>query len=197
METRAEQKEKRRKEILAAALDQFIRRGYGATKITDIATAAGMSVGLLFHYFESKEALYIELIQLGVTVPAAMISHLAGLEPLAFFERCAQQTLAFAATSDFSAKMFVLMGNAYFSEGIPEAAQEIAITANFYQESVPLVIAGQENGTIRQGNPLALSTAFWTAIQGSVEAYALNPLLPLPEAAWIVDIIRAKQEESK
>lgn len=43
MSSRAEQKEKRRQEILEAALDQFIRRGYAATKIKDITEAAGMS----------------------------------------------------------------------------------------------------------------------------------------------------------
>lgn len=55
MSTRDEQKEKRRKEILTAGLDLFIRKGYSATKIKDIAEHVGMSVGLLFHYFESKE----------------------------------------------------------------------------------------------------------------------------------------------
>ena len=49
METRKEQKEKRRQEILLAGLDLFVTKGYAATKITDIAKQAGMSTGLLFH----------------------------------------------------------------------------------------------------------------------------------------------------
>lgn len=36
-------------------LDLFIRKGYAATKISDIAEHVGMSVGLLFYYFESKD----------------------------------------------------------------------------------------------------------------------------------------------
>jgi len=192
MKTRAEQKEKRRNEILAAALDQFIRRGYAAAKIKDIAELVGMSAGLLFHYFDSKEALYIELIKLGAAAPQGMIDGFSKAEPLVFFEMCAQRTLQFAGQSDFAAKMFVLMGNACYSEGIPEEARKIAITANFYRDLVPMVEAGQKNGTIREGDPLALCMAFWTAIQGSIEAYARNPGLPLPEAEWIVDIIRAK-----
>ena len=55
---RQEQKEARRQEILYVALDLFVKKGYAATKITDIAEKASMSVGLLFHYFESKEKLY-------------------------------------------------------------------------------------------------------------------------------------------
>lgn len=195
--SRVEQKKKRRTEILEAALDQFIHKGYAATKIKDIAEKAKMSVGLLFHYFDSKEDLYIELIKLGVMGPQGMLQSIGMVEPLTFFEMCAVQTLKFASESMFTAKMFVLMGNAYYSEGIPEEARAIAITTNFYRDLVPIMEKGQMDGSIRPGNPLALCTTFWTALQGAIEAYALNPELPLPEAEWIVDIIRAKKEKDR
>lgn len=66
METRKEQKERRRQEILFAALELFVSKGYVATKVTDIAQRANMSTGLMFHYFESKEKLYEELIRMGL-----------------------------------------------------------------------------------------------------------------------------------
>lgn len=188
--SRAEQKEHRREAILAAGLDQFIRRGYAATKIKDIAEAADMSVGLLFHYFDSKEALFTELIRLGVSAPQEMTQHFQETEPLAFFELCAAHTLHFAAQSPFTAKMFVLMSNAFCNEGIPAAARELAASSHIYQDSAALIQAGQQNGTIRQGNPIALSIAFWTALQGAIQAYALCPSLPLPEADWLVAILK-------
>lgn len=197
MTTRLEQKEQRRGQILEAALDQFIRRGYAGAKIKDIADASQMSAGLLFHYFESKEALYTELIRLGVSGPEWMIGGIGQAEPLAFFERCADTVLRLAAQSLFTAKMFVLMGSAYYTEDIPEQARALAITTNFYRQMVPLVQAGQQSGTIRKGDPLALCMCFWTALQGCIGAYALDPTLPLPEAAWIVDIIRAQKGEGE
>lgn len=196
MPTRKEQREKRYEQILAAALDLFIRRGYAATKITDIAQAAGMSTGLLFNYFPSKAHLFTELIRLGVDAPEDMLNSLAGNSPMSFFEKCAEQTLFFAAQSEFAAKMFVLMGQAYYSEGIPEEARAMAITANFYVQMVPLIEAGQQRGEIRAGDPLALGTAFWTALQGAIEAHALTPALPLPQSEWIIDILRAKELSS-
>ena len=66
METRKEQKERRKQEIMQAALELFVSKGYAATKITDIAKRANISTGLIFHYFESKENLYEELIQMGL-----------------------------------------------------------------------------------------------------------------------------------
>ena len=56
---RVEQKEKRRQEILNAGLDLFIQKGYSATRTAEIAKAVDMSEGLLFHYFETKEKLYL------------------------------------------------------------------------------------------------------------------------------------------
>lgn len=193
--SRAEQKEQRRNMILVAGLDQFIRRGYAATKIKDIAAAADMSVGLLFHYYESKEALFTELIRLGVLAPQEMLQGFGHPEPLAFFELCARQTLRYAAESPFTAKMFVLMSNACYSEGIPEKAREIATGSQVYQDMIPLIEAGQQNGTIRPGNPLSLSIAFWCAIQGTIQTYALNPEFPLPEPECFVDILRARRKE--
>lgn len=177
---------------MEAALDQFIRRGYAATKIKHIADAAHMSVGLLFHYFESKEALYTELIRLGVMGPAQMLGQFIQAEPLEFFCQCAQMILALAEQSSFTAKMFVLMSNAYYCEGIPDEARAIAMTTNFYRDLVPVVQAGQQQGTLRQGDPLALCVCFWTALQGCIEKYALDPSLPLPRAEWLVDMISAR-----
>ena len=54
MVSRQEQRERRREEILRAALRLFVRKGYAGTKVGDIAEAVGMSTGLMFHYFESK-----------------------------------------------------------------------------------------------------------------------------------------------
>ncbi len=192
MTTRREQREKRYWQILEVGLDQFIRKGYAAATIKDIANAADMSTGLLFNYFDSKAHLFTELIRLGVSAPEQMVSGLAGLSPIVFFEQCATRTLKFASESDFTAKMFVLMGRLYYSEDIPEEALAMALGINFYARFAPLIEIGQRDGSIRAGDPLALCTAFWRAIQGAIEAHAITPSLPLPEPEWIMDIIRSK-----
>lgn len=197
MQTRKEQKEQRYKDILTVALDLFIRKGYSATKVKDIADAVDMSVGLLFHYFESKERLYIELIKLGVAGPKQMLSEIEEVDPLVFFETCASQTLSYAKESMFTAKMFILMSDAFYNEGIPEEAKEIASSINFYIETAPIILRGQQEGTIRKGDPLSLSTTFWSTLQGVIQIYALNNELQLPKPEWIVDIVRAKGESSK
>jgi AcrR family transcriptional regulator len=47
----------RRAEILDAAFKMFIERGYDNTSLNDIIAGAGLSKGLFYHYFASKEVL--------------------------------------------------------------------------------------------------------------------------------------------
>ncbi|BBI35232.1 TetR/AcrR family transcriptional regulator [Cohnella abietis] len=51
-------REDKKKHILKSALPLFVANGPQATTISEIAKAAGMSKGLIYNYFESKEELY-------------------------------------------------------------------------------------------------------------------------------------------
>src|SRR5689334_22182962 len=46
------------REITQAALELFVTRGFAATKLGDVARAAGVSKGLPYVYFKSKEELF-------------------------------------------------------------------------------------------------------------------------------------------
>ena len=63
--TRQEQKEERKKLIMMTGMRLFVEKGFHETKVSDIAAAVPMSVGLMFHYFESKEELLLELVKMG------------------------------------------------------------------------------------------------------------------------------------
>lgn len=49
--------------IFSAAMHIFASRGYQNAKTDDIVTQAGVSKGLLFHYFGSKANLYVETVK--------------------------------------------------------------------------------------------------------------------------------------
>jgi len=53
--------EGRRQELLDAAARYFCAHGYDAASMRDIANAAGILVGSIYHHFASKEALFIEV----------------------------------------------------------------------------------------------------------------------------------------
>lgn len=51
-------KDARPGELLAAALDLFVAKGFAATRVEEVAQRAGVSKGTLFLYFPSKEELF-------------------------------------------------------------------------------------------------------------------------------------------
>jgi AcrR family transcriptional regulator len=65
-----------------------------------------MSTGLLFHYFASKEELYLELVSLGIEGPMNSVQP-GRMAPLEFFEVTAEQILNYIRLNPFVAKMFV------------------------------------------------------------------------------------------
>ena len=189
--TRVEQREKRRKEIMFSSLDIFIHKGYTAARVEDIARAAGMSMGLLFHYFESKEKLYEELVLLGRTGPEALLAGIKG-DPLEFFRKAAREIIQHCKTRPFVAKMFVLMTQAQCNDAAPESVKILLAEIDTIALSAKKIRQGQRAGLIKNGNPSALATAFWGAMQGIAELIALAPGASIPDSEWIVDILRRR-----
>ena len=56
-------KDKRPAEIIGAALELFVERGYATTRLEDIAKAAGVSKASLYRYFDNKEALFKAMVK--------------------------------------------------------------------------------------------------------------------------------------
>lgn len=59
-------RKKRKTHIMDVALDLFASEGYGHVSIAMLAKKAGISKGLMYNYFESKEALLKALINTGL-----------------------------------------------------------------------------------------------------------------------------------
>ena len=55
---RERRKEARPGELIEAALELFVEKGFAATRVDEVAARAGVSKGTLFLYFSSKEELF-------------------------------------------------------------------------------------------------------------------------------------------
>ena len=66
---RTRRPEDRSREIARAALELFVTRGFAATKLEDVAKAAGVSKGLPYVYFKSKEELFKAVIAEAIGEP--------------------------------------------------------------------------------------------------------------------------------
>jgi AcrR family transcriptional regulator len=192
MNKREQQRIDRRNQIILCSLDMIVSRGYEATKIRDIAKKLGISLGLFFNYFSSKAEVYEELVRIGIEGPGNVLKlDFQTGSPIKIFQNITESIFDSLKTSSITAKMFLLMAQAVNSEVAPESVKEMLKSFDAINPVLPIIERGQKLGEIKIGNPVALAVAYWGAIQGIAESFALHPELPLPESSWVTDIIRA------
>jgi len=75
---RVRRPEDRAPEIARAALELFVTKGFAATKLEDVAKAAGVSKGLPYLYFKSKEELFKAVIVEAIAGPISRAKELVG-----------------------------------------------------------------------------------------------------------------------
>jgi len=64
--SRAARAAERRQAIIDAALDEFIARGFTATRLDDIARRAGVAKGTIYLHFKDKESMFEELVRTAI-----------------------------------------------------------------------------------------------------------------------------------
>ncbi|MCL1810555.1 MAG: TetR/AcrR family transcriptional regulator [Clostridiales bacterium] len=179
----SDKKEKKRELILDTAFELILERGYLNTKIIDIANKAGIGKGTLYEYFESKEALILELVNTRVRrdyekVCEAMEKAPGSKEKLTEYFRLEIETIV-RYRSNFSDFKSEFMNDASeISTKVVEAVHSII----FHQfEAINNVIQqGIEAGEFRNVDPYLASACF----MGSISFYLsmLHGGMACPEA---------------
>ena len=78
---RERRKAERPGEILDAAFEEFVRHGYAATRLEDVAKLAGVTKGTIYFYFDTKERVFDEMIRhVSRPVFAELNSFVTGLQ---------------------------------------------------------------------------------------------------------------------
>ncbi|WP_143198680.1 TetR/AcrR family transcriptional regulator [Bradyrhizobium sp. AS23.2] len=75
---RAVRAAERRAAIVEAAMEEFIVRGFAATRLDDIAKRAGVAKGTIYLHFKDKESMFEELVR---TVIVPVVAKLNALPP--------------------------------------------------------------------------------------------------------------------
>ena len=188
MTTRDERYEHQRNQILAVALDHFTRAGFAGTSLRSVARELGVSSGLLFHYFVSKEALYIELLRIAASRMAIDLDT-ATDDPVAFLRGQAEGVLTLLVEQPVAARYFLLVDYGRRHLGIAPEADRLLADHRIVEQSIPVLAAGQRMGVVRDGDPHALAIAFWASLQGIAQEVADRHDVPLPRTEWILDVV--------
>lgn len=82
--------EEKQTRIIGSALKQFAEKSYSAASTNEIAKEAGISKGLLFHYFASKKALYLYMYDYSIQVISEEIGQKVNFDERDLFIRMSQ-----------------------------------------------------------------------------------------------------------
>ncbi|MGE0788667.1 MAG: TetR/AcrR family transcriptional regulator [Sandaracinaceae bacterium] len=155
----------RREAIVAAAAEVFAKKGYGHAKIADIATAAGLSHGLVYHYFRSKDEVFAAIVEAAM---ATIREDLTGdaPTPLAAIERVVDRALERVAGAPH---IGLLLSQVMLLGGIPDDVR-VAMTkdaAQIRHQWIELLRKGQRRGEItRDSSAEELATVLLCALRG-------------------------------
>ena len=153
-------------QIKRAALKVFARRGIAGTKMSMIAAEAGISQGLSYRYFKSKEELFITLIQEAIEEANSAFEHVREL-PGTPKEQI--RTLTQNMLDESNKYSFLLIQNASVSDEVPAKAKQIIehfSAKDSIGQLIPLFIKGQQLGEFCEGAPYKLLYCYFSVISG-------------------------------
>lgn len=189
---RAERKE----QILGAAASVFARKGFADATITDIAAAAGVSHGLLYRHFVSKEDVFAALIEQALS-QAIRLAEYAVAQPGTPWERICWLTAQIFPGEPLGKRpdYFFVVLHALTHEDVPErvrvqAAKQADLIYNVLRQ---FIVAGQQAGQVVAGDPDQLATLYLSCVQGLVleSRFARRPASTFPSTEMTLRILQA------
>jgi AcrR family transcriptional regulator len=108
--------EEKQTAIIDAALSTFGTNGYKKASINDIAAAAGISKAMVFHYFGTKKALYMYLVEMTGSMIIKEVNEKFDNSVTDFFERIIQASNIEIAVMKKHPAIISFLNSVYFEE---------------------------------------------------------------------------------
>lgn len=178
----------RRKQILDVAIQLFDEQGFSKTKITDISTKAGISKGLVYRYFESKDDILY-----------ALHDKLKNC-----IDECYHMTSAKEGIRTFGLRLLsypyyeeVPPIRVYFSaivkNEIKMSDEENPIRENFGKEYFGAMFKrGQEQGDFKEGDSSIFGDIYWKYLLGALSTMCQQDTLKEnhPDIDSVLDLFK-------
>ncbi|OVE66227.1 TetR family transcriptional regulator [Clostridium diolis] len=142
--------------IIDAALKTFGTNGYKKTSISDIAVAAGISKAMVFHYFGTKKALYLYLINLCGTIMINEVNEKFDNNVTDFFDRIKMSSNIEISAMKRHAAIPSFLASAYFEndEEVKEDLKDIFAGSEDFRNKI--AFDGMDTSMFKEGVDLRL-----------------------------------------
>ncbi len=164
-------REKRREQILKAAAQVFARKGLADTSIAEIAVTAGVSHGLIYRHFASKEEVFAAVVEQSLE-QAQQLAQAALAQKGTAWERLRwiiEQMIPGRSLAN-RPQYFLVVLYALTNEGVPEHVHRMAARqGELIREVVrQCIVEAQQAGQVRPFDPEQLTLLLLSCIQGLV-----------------------------
>jgi len=156
----------KRAKLLEAALELFETRGFDAVAVPEIAAKAGVAVGTVYRYFETKDALVNALYrQWKGAYNAAVLAPLPpGLRPREIFSRYWNRMMLFARSYPRAVRFMDLHHHAAYLDD-----ESRALSRTYADVAADFVRQARAQGAIRDLDPILVVAMMWGAATGLVK----------------------------
>ncbi|MCP3805045.1 TetR/AcrR family transcriptional regulator [Allokutzneria sp. A3M-2-11 16] len=159
-----------RETVFTHAVRIFARRGYAATSMRDVANEAGISVGLIYRHYATKEELFADVLgraAAGLDDAAREIA--AADDGYVALTRFLELYLGGVADIDGAAEFSVVANQAFLSDEPPGARERLfASHLDFRQALETAISRAQRDGHCPTGDPAALTVVLLSLLSGAV-----------------------------
>ncbi len=165
----------REEQIRTQAAHQFAHRGYVGTRIEDITQATGISKGLIYHYYGSKESLFTTLIERAAR-GTLHLYEMAYARPASAVERLRWLMESITAGLADQEDMFLVVMQAFVSDAVPPQAQSHAraLALGALTILTGIIHEGQNAGLFVDTPAEQLALVVSSCIQGLAVARVMN-----------------------
>lgn len=158
----------RKLQILQAAMQVFLLKGFSAARMDDIAAQAGLSVGNLYRYFPGKLDLTVGLMEM------LLAPSLRKLGALVHAPGTCRERLEGAFLADLTAQgpqdMFLYAEMYHLARYEPAVRQVLQSYNTQYQKQIAFIIAqGIERGELRAVDPASVAFLFQALFDGVIQ----------------------------
>src|SRR5512147_1605125 len=166
--------EETRSRILESALKLFSNHGYNKASVDDICTEAGISKGAFYHHFESKQALFLALLDSWLqTIDNAIEASKDKTVPETFMQMTEAFPYIFESAGDHLPMFLEFWMQASRDDEIWQAS--IAPYRRYHKYFTSLIKKGVEEGSFVEVNPEIASRLIVSMAMGLLLQSLLDP----------------------
>ncbi len=157
-----------RARITRAALEAFAQYGYHGATMNQIMQISGLSKGLVYHYFPSKEKVFVHLVDTALEISRSTWRQALDWPGTAWekIERLSEALVKVAFTEESSLYFLVMVQAITQGRSIPGLPEHIFQGMAHYDELPRLILEAQGAGEAAPGDPAVLASTYLALFQG-------------------------------